>query len=442
MGLLEEKAARRTRDLGRPSTEVWAEWKIDPTRDPMDIPLDELNPGHPGLFMAGRELPYFDRLRKECPVHYCKESQFGPYWSITRFRDIMEVERHHDAFSSLWRWGGITLGGVAEEKPNPYFHLPSFISQDSPVHEQQRQVVQPRFMQRSIQKMEGMIRELAGDLLDELPIGEEFDWVESVSIELTGQVLATLFDIPQSERSKLIHWSNVVQDAANPKVYPTVRHGYAELWKCHDYFAEVWKDREASGYIGEDLLSLMMQDESMRDLPPNEFLGNIILLIVGGNDTTRNSITGSVLALNQFPDEYEKLKADRSLIPSMVSESIRWQSPIAHMARTALEDYELNGSKIEEGDRVALWYISGNRDETEIEDPYAFKIDRPNPRHHLSFGFGVHRCVGNRLGEMQLRVVWEEILKRFDRIEVTGEPKRPLTSFIRGIRNLPVKIHG
>ena len=441
MGLIEEKAALRTRDVERPTWDVIEEWRIDPTTDAMDMPLTDLNPAHPARFVAGTELPVFDRLRREQPVHFSENSQFGPYWSITRFRDIMELERRHDVFSSLWRWGGITLGGMAKEETDPFFHLPSFISQDTPIHETQRRVVQPRFSPRNLQQMEGMIRRRAGELLDDLPIDEEFDLVENVSVELTGQVLATLFDLPQDDRRKLIHWSNVIQDAANPKIYPTVRDGFIELWKCHDYFQGVWEERQRSGQRGEDLLSLMMQDESMRDLPANEFLGNLILLIVGGNDTTRNSITGSVLALNQFPNEYEKLKQDQSLIPGMVSEAIRWQSPIAHMARTALATYELDGQCIEEGDRVALWYISGNRDDGEIEDPYEFKIDRSNPRHHIAFGFGVHRCLGNRLGEMQLRVVWEEMFKRFKHIEVTGDPVRPMTSFIRGIRKLPVRVH-
>ncbi|MCC5888079.1 MAG: cytochrome P450, partial [Gammaproteobacteria bacterium] len=183
--------------------------------------------------------------------------------------------------------------------------------------------------------------------------------------------------------------------------------------------------------------------EATRDLPtrPMEFLGNIMLLIVGGNDTTRNSISGGVLALNQFPDEYAKLRANPGLIPQMVPEIIRWQTPVLHMRRTAKQDTELGGKRIRAGEKVVMWYISGNRDESVIERPDELIIDRPNVRHHVAFGFGIHRCMGNRLAEMQLRIVWEEIMARFHHVEVVGEPKRLRSNFIRGILDLPVRVH-
>jgi cytochrome P450 len=175
-------------------------------------------------------------------------------------------------------------------------------------------------------------------------------------------------------------------------------------------------------------------------MPPMEFLGNILLLIVGGNDTTRNSISGGLLALTRFPDEYAKLRADPALVTSMVPEIIRWQTPVAHMRRTALADTEFGGKRIAKGEKVVMWYVSGNRDETAIGNPEAFIIDRPRPRQHLSFGFGIHRCVGNRLAEMQLRIVWEEILKRFPVIELVEAPTRLKSCFLRAYRSMPVRI--
>ncbi len=205
---------------------------------------------------------------------------------------------------------------------------------------------------------------------------------------------------------------------------------------------EVSRERAGCSEKGSDLISILAQSEATKNMPPNEFLGNMLLLIVGGNDTTRNSISGGVLALNEHPAEYDKLLANPSLIPKMVPEMIRWQSPVAHMCRTAVIDVELGGKTIRAGDKVVMWYISGNRDSDAIPDADQFIIDRVNPRHHLSFGYGIHRCVGNRLGEMQLTVLWEEILKRFKRIEVVDDPEYLRSNFIHGIRDLPVQIKG
>ncbi|MBI1261902.1 MAG: cytochrome P450 [Rhizobiales bacterium] len=418
-----------------------AQWKIDVNRDPNDIPLQDMDPAHDDLFAANKVLPYFERLRREDPVHLSENGPYGRYWSITKYEDIMAVDTNHQVFSSDIRNGGIRLGGQRlEGDPDPLTHLPMFIMEDQPKHDEQRRAVQPMFTPQSLMNLEPLIRERAGLILDALPHGETFNWVREVSVELTGRTLATLFDVPQEDRHNLIHWSDTVERLGDPEYFETPEDGFKELWNCWEYFDGVWKERLSRKEPGSDLISMLAHSEATKNMSPNEYLGNMLLLIVGGNDTTRNSITGGVLALNQNPDQFRKLREDQSIIPNMVSEIIRWQSPVAHMCRTALEDTEIRGKKIRKWDKVAMWYVSGNRDEEKIARANEFLIDREGARQHLSFGFGIHRCIGNRVGEMQLRILWEEILKRFKSVEVAGDPKYLRSNFIRGITDLPVVV--
>ena len=398
------------------------------------LPLADLNPGQPGLFEANAMWPYFERLRKEDPVHYTAESAFGPYWSITRYDDIMAVDTNHEAFSSDSLYGGITIGG----EPNPEGGT-MFIAMDPPKHDVQRKTVSPVVSPTNLQVLAPIIRERAGKILDALPIGVEFDWVDKVSIELTTMTLATLFDFPFEERRKLTRWSDVVTAIPGHGVVDTWAQKMAEIEECFAYFTKLWNERVNAPPAG-DLISMLAHGESTRNMPPREYRGNVILLIVGCNDTTRNTITGSVVALNENPDQYARLRAQPDLLPSMVSETIRWQTPLAHMRRTAVKDVEIGGKLIRKGDKVIMWYVSGNRDETVIQNADRYIIDRPRPRQHMSFGFGIHRCVGNRLAELQLQIVWEEILKRFPEIRVVGAPKRTYSTFVKGYETLPVLI--
>jgi len=399
------------------------------------IPLSQINVADPQLWVTDTHWPYFERLRNEDPIHYCEvDEEIGPYWSVTRFNDIMEVDTNHQVFSSDAFQGGITLRNFDED-----FVLPMFIAMDPPKHDVQRKTVSPIVSPHSLMQLEPIIRERAGKLLDELPIGETFDWVDKISIELTTQMLATLFDFPWEDRRKLTRWSDVATAAPGTGIIDTEEQRREELFECVEYFTGLWNER-INAPPKNDLISMLAHGESTRNMDRMEYLGNLILLIVGGNDTTRNSISGGLLALNENPAEYDKLRANPALIPSMVSEIIRWQTPLAYMRRTALQDYELGGKQIKKGDKLAMWYVSGNRDETAIDNPDQFIIDRERPRHHMSFGFGIHRCVGNRLAEMQLRVVWEEILKRFPKIEVVGEPRRVHSAFVKGFEELPVRI--
>jgi len=397
------------------------------------LPLAELNPAQPALFQADAMWPIFERLRKEDPVHYTAEHEFGPYWSVTKYNDIMAVDTNHQVFSSE---GGITIAEQTQgEGP-----LPMFIAMDPPKHDIQRKTVTPAVSPTNLQRLEPLIRERAAAILDSLPIGQEFDWVDLVSKELTAMTLATLFDVPQVDRRKLTYWSDVVTAAPLPgAIVETIEQKMQIFVEYHAYFTELWNQR-VNAEPKDDLISMLAHSPATRNMEPREYFGNIVLLTVGGNDTTRNTISGSILALNQNPDQYRKLRDNPGLIPSMVSETIRWQTPLAHMRRRALSDIEFGGKTIRKGDKVIMWYVSGNRDEEVIDNPNAYIIDRERPRTHLSFGFGIHRCVGNRLAELQLTIIWEEILKRFPEIVVTAEPKRVYSSFVKGYETLPVVI--
>jgi len=395
------------------------------------IPLDQINVADPELFRTDTMWPYFERLRKEDPIHYCAEHEFGPYWSVTKYNDIMAVDTNHDAFSSE---PNITIAD-----PKDDFRLPMFIAMDPPKHDAQRKVVTPVVAPMNLELLAPVIRERAGKILDSLPHGEEFDWVDTVSIELTTMTLATLFDFPWEDRRKLTYWSDVATAGKLSKFYVSDEHRRETLYECVDYFTNLWNER-VNAPPKSDLISLLAHGASTRNMDRMEYLGNLVLLIVGGNDTTRNTISGSVLALNQNQDQYRKLRENQDLIPSMVSETIRWQTPLAHMRRNAKRDVELGGKTIRKGDKVIMWYVSGNRDEEVIENPNAYIVDRPRARQHLSFGFGIHRCVGNRLAELQLKIIWEEIMKRFPVIEVTGEPERVPSAFVKGYEKMPVRI--
>ncbi len=406
-------------------------------RGPYSMPIEDIDLSHPGIWQADEYLPFLERLRNEDPVHYCSTSAVGPYWSITKYKDIMTVDTSPHLFSSEPTIGIVDIPVE--------INTPMFIAMDPPKHDEQRKVVQGAVAPRNLKNLEGIIRQRVYDILDNLPVDQEFDWVQQVSIELTTQMLATLFDFPFEQRSKLTYWSDVATAIPGHGVVSSYEERGEIMMDCQNTFVDLWnqrvKDAPDPQSPSADFVSMLANGESTRHMPANEYLGNVVLLIVGGNDTTRNSISGGVLALNENPDEYQKLRDNPDIIPNMVSEIIRWQTPLAYMRRTAKVDTVLRGKQIKAGDKVVMWYISGNRDEEVIANADQFIIDRPNARQHLSFGFGIHRCMGNRLAEMQLRILWEEIMQRFHFVEVVGEPERVYSSFVKGFTKLPVKLH-
>jgi cytochrome P450 len=398
--------------------------------------LEDINVADVQLWRDDTVWPYFERLRAEDPVHFhpAGHHRDGPFWSVTRFADIVAIDTNHDAFSSE---PTIVLDNPLEELP-----VKMFIAMDPPKHDVQRKTVTPIVSPANLERLEPLIRGRIAATLDALPIGEPFDWVDRVSIELTTQMLATLFDFPWEDRRKLTFWSDIATAEPDSPLFKTDDpdgEAIAIMMECAGYFTSLWNERVNAEPKG-DLISMLAHAEATRNMDPMEYLGNVILLIVGGNDTTRNTMSGSVFGMDRHPDERAKLYANPSLLPSMVSETIRWQTPLSYMRRTAKRDIVYGGKQIAAGDKVVMWYASGNRDETVIENPDRYIIDRANPRHHLSFGFGIHRCVGNRLAELQLKILWEEIMARFPAIAIVGEPERVSSAFVHGFTTMQTVI--
>lgn len=400
------------------------------TVDPFDV-------SRPELYRDDTWRAPFAKLRAEAPVHYVPDSEFGAYWSVSTYKPIVDVESLPDLYSS--EAGGITIANFDADDPNAV-RMPMFIARDRPVHTAQRRTVAPAFTPSEMTRMAADIRHRTEEVLDRLPWGEGFDWVDTVSIELTTGMLAILFDFPWEDRRKLTFWSDWAGDIEIIKNDELRQQRLMHMYECGSYFRRLWNER-VDKPLQPDLISMMIHSDAMREMDDNEFIGNLILLIVGGNDTTRNTMSGLAYGLDKYPDQRTKLEADPSLIPNAVSELIRWQTPLAHMRRTATRDTELMGQQIKAGDKLALWYISGNRDESVFgEDADALVVDRPNARRHLAFGHGIHRCVGARLAELQIGILLEEMAKRRMRVNVTGAPERVSACFVHGYRRLPVEL--
>ena len=396
--------------------------------------LDTLDPSEPHRFADGSACAMFERLRREAPVHYCANGRFGPFWSFSRYEDIAEIEALPKIYSSEAKHGGVSIIDIDVGQAT---HLESFIMMDPPHHSQKRRTIAPAFTPSEMVRLSASIRERTAICLDALPKGESFDWVQEVSINLTIDMLAILFDFPWEERHKLRIWSDAITSLEMMKHRPDER--IAKLFEMASRFHELWQQRVNSG-PAPDLLSMMLHSPEFGEMSAGEFMGNMATLIVGGNDTTRNSMSGMIEAFNLWPDQWDRLCTEPDLIPNASSEIIRWQCPALHMRRTALEDVDFHGYQIRKGDKLVLWYISANRQESQFPDGHMFKVDRPNARRHLSFGYGIHRCVGARLAELQLQILLEEMIKRNMRVTLNGSVDREPHPFLAIINSVPATL--
>lgn len=393
------------------------------------------------IYVEDRWQPIFAEMRKAGDLHKVSESPFKPHWNVVSHRAIQHIEALPELYSSA---EGITiLDKISDEQlaelGRERFELPMFIAMDRPKHTGQRRTVAPKFTPSNMTDMEGDIRQRTGELLDSLPRREVFDWVDKVSIELTTGMLALLFDFPWKDRRLLTFWSDWAGDTEIGLVRELDMQRQDILREMGAYFTQLWMERANKEPAG-DLISMMIHSPAMNQMSPEEYMGNLVLLIVGGNDTTRNTMSGIVHAFDKFPDQRKLFEEQPDLIPNAVQECLRYQTPLAHMRRTATADSELFGHTVKAGEKLILWYISANRDEAVFENPDALDITRDNARRHLAFGYGIHRCVGARLAELQLRVLLEEMHKRRMRVHVAGDVERVRANFVHGFRKLEVEI--
>jgi cytochrome P450 len=395
----------------------------------------------------------FTELRKTEPVAWCPEPWGGPgFWSITKYDDIQEISKLPKVFSSDQVHGGVTLpspemiavrsnlsrGEVSSPQELSQFEGGrSMISMDPPEHNQHRRMVAPGFTPGTLDDLTPRIRERAITILDGIASRDECEFVSTVAAELPIQMLAELFDVPQEDRHKLFEWSNLIIGGEDPDIALSREQVMEAFMQLAGYSMQLYQERKKKP--GNDLITMLVNTEvDGKPMSSADYLSAFVLLVVAGNETTRNSISGGILALSQHPAERQKLLDDPSLIPQAVDEIIRWVHPVIYMRRTALEDYQLRETTIKAGDKLALWYMSGNRDDEKWQDPFTFNVTRKGPR-HLSFGYGQHLCIGWRLAELQLRVLLEEILERYPELHAIGEVTRMRSNFLNSIKSMPVR---
>ena len=393
----------------------------------------------------------FAQLRREDPVAWCPEEYGKGYWAITKYDDIHYVSKNPQLFSSDGARGGITLEDPedvarrvrAERGEEPatvgaLAHSRAMITMDPPEHSVQRRLVAPGFTPQKLDAMTPRIRARVSKILDDIDGKTDIEFIQSVAAELPIQVLAELFDVPQEDRHKLFHWSNILMGSRDEDIVMSSEYMEKGMTDMVMYALELSEARKQNP--GDDLISMLVRPNAQGEmLSTEDLLGAFILLVVAGNETTRNSISGGLLALSQFPEQKQRLIDDPSLLPRAVNEIIRWVTPVVYMRRTALCDTILGGKEIKQGDKLALFYMSANRDEDKFSDPFQFDIGRDEVR-HVSFGYGTHLCIGWRLAEIQLSEIFSQLLARYPNMEAVGEVVRMRTFFLNSIKRMQVRM--
>ena len=406
-------------------------------KEVQSLKLSELDPLNQFYFEKNKDLEIFNILRAKSPIHHHQGNlniYDKPYWSVTRYHDILKISKDHETFSSP-RPIFLNRDPIFEKKA-----LQSFINLDNPEHQVQRSTVAPLLHAERLKELEQTIRSRTQKILNNLPEdGVVFDWVTQVSDELTSLMSSTLMGYPEEDRHDFKTSLDIIlglgvgddERSTKPrtKIFIDLASKLYEIWKS--------KSKQPPSF---DFISMILNSKNIKNVSFKKMIGNIILFMVASTETTRNTMTANILLAYKNPNNLYLIKNDQTLIPDFFNETVRMQSPIAGLRRRAKKDIVISNQLIKKNDDVVLWLVSGNRDETIFKNPNIFDINRKNNKSHLSFGGGIHHCMGRRLAELQVKILWEEILKRFEYIDVVEKPIIARSCHLRGYESLMVKV--
>jgi cholest-4-en-3-one 26-monooxygenase len=397
------------------------------------VQLSDVNLLDPDVFREGRHHEMFKVLRQQDPVHLHEDPDDQDFWCITRHADLITVNRDYEVFSSAEQ--GISIPDIP---PEGSMVREMMLYMDPPRHTRYRLLVNKGFTPRMIGLLETGLRTKAAMIVDNVIERGECDFVTDLAAELPLQAIAELMGVPQEDRHKLFDWSNRMIGIDDPEYEGDRDSGTEAAAELYMYANSLAAEKRENPL--DDIVSRLLGSEIDGDkLSETEFDMFFMLLAVAGNETTRNATAHGMKALMDNPDQFEKLRNNPELLDSAIEEIVRWATPVLHFRRTAMSDYELAGKQIKQGDKVVMWHISANRDETVFDDPFRFDIER-NPNEHIGFGGGgPHFCLGANLARMELRIIFEELVTRLPDMEPAGECEYLRSNFIGGIKHLPVR---